>query len=406
MIKICVALAALALFTACYKTGDPASVNGPAPDSPTSTIRFEDPPPTVPTSPIPDPVVSLNCLTATNTSLCLFQKNPVAQTRAALGDDTTAGANLAGLQTYAASLGPAHTTTLENSFVRVQRFDSLGLTNPAAGLKIPYSEANAGDLGLVLTYYWFNYAAQALIERTGKVPLVNRKITVYVDDVMSGWSGKRNSLHLARRGAKLATAFDASSLVYLMGVANADIASGGALGNDAAAEVTHTACANGSAPARQKACCKTADGCARALLSGAGEYFHALVFPNAPALGELLANDPAGLVQCGLPRNLAAYKDLTALAAFNACAGEGRPGRIQVMGALYASILWEIRKKTEATFPGSSRDFDRLFIDHLAQLSSEDTLASAKTKLLYVNQTIYGGRFDLMIRDEFQRRGL
>ena len=399
------ALACLALvaFTGCYKTGKSQSSSGTAAETPTSTIVFEDPPPTVPPSPVESPVEKADCLTSVSSELCLFRKNPVAQTGAPLASDTIAGASLASLQVYSAVLGPALTTTLENSYIRVRRFDSQGLAAPT--LKIAYSPERAGDLGLALSFYWYNYAAQNGVPRTGRLALASRKIKLFVDDALTGWSYRKSSIHLGARGTRLGASFDASALVYLMGVANADIAASGALG-DGASDLTHVSCAGNSLPQKAKNCCATQAGCSRALLVGTGLYFHAMVFPDATGLAELLAGDPHGFTTCGLERSMSAMKDVMPAQAYNACLGRAAAGQVHVMGALYASILWEIRARAAAMPNGGTQEFDKLYMDHLQQLRSDDTIVTAKTKLLYVDQTFYGGRYQFAIRDEFLRRGL
>ncbi len=407
-----ISLQALALFAllfcgACFKSGSPASVNGPAPDSsPPTVITFETPPPSTPPPSTNAPIADANCLTNTDSRICLFDKNPVAQIGTALSDDSVNSAELSARQVFSAEINGNYTGKLENEFVRVTRFDGVGYDlGPNGAMKVPYSSARADDLSQLISYYWYSRIISTMGARLGNLPLLRRKLKIFTNDALSGWSMERSSIHLANRGNRLGEALDASALAYLMGVANADIASSGDLtSNDASSSLQ--ACGGQTGPARQKLCCTSDAGCPRALLSGAAEYFQAIAFSNRPQLGELIANRSEGLRLCGLSRNIASNAALTRSNAYSACASSNAQGHIRTMGLLFASILWELRQQA-FTDGGESRmlEFDRLYIDSLSQLRSNDTILSAKTKLLYVDQTIYGGRFNLKIIDEFARRG-
>ena len=393
--------------SACFKSGSPASVNGPAPDSPPlGEIILETPPPSTPPPAIAAPIASANCLTNADSLLCLFNKNPVAQAGYALLDDSEASSQVAPLQVFSAAITGNYAGKLENEFVRATRFDGVGYdVSLANSLKIPYEASRADDLAQALSYYWYSRVISAEGARLGNLPLLRRKIRIFTSDAISGWSSRRSSIHLAKRTPRLGEAFDASSLVFLMGVANADIASNGDLSGDIANE-TLANCGGQNGPSNRKLCCATDQGCPRALLSGAAEYFQAMTFASKPAMGELLGNRIDGLRICGIPRNISALTSLSRSAAFSACSSDAAPGHSGAMGLLFASILWELRKQAFSD-GGESRviEFDRLYIDSLAQFRSNDTIATSKTKILYIDQTIYGGRFNLRIQDEFTRRG-
>ncbi len=332
-----------------------------------------------------------NCNSSPNYDACLFQKSPVAQQNAVLSNQSRS--SMAELQTFGVKINDLNGSGfLENSSIRI-------LTSHTPRLKttqnLKASVLNGSELEQVMTYYYLNRTIEYLSAR-GPLAVRNQNIPVLVDDRVSGFRLANKTIYLSRKDGRLPSAFDASEAVYLLGLANAHLASGGRLYNLPSKEDQHKMCGLDA-----KGCCSSRLGCARALASGAATYTTALMFPEKPVIGELGANRLAGVRLCGaMDRDLRTLTSVTATSAFVAC--EARKGDVNILGSLYASIWWEIRK----AFPAETYKVDHIFLRHLLQLTAEDTFLTAKEKVLGLDRTLNGGDFSERIAAEFAKRGI
>lgn len=232
--------------------------------------------------------------------------------------------------------------------------------------------------------------------------LRRKNITVYIDDTFGGWAPAKNSIHLKNDEGGNRMAWSADLAIHFLGLANLYYASGGAISNlGATTENKHRDCglkANG--------CCKTQVGCARAIASGVGDYFAAMIFPTQPTVGETWVNTTAGLGFCGQSRNLNQAASCTSLVAFNACASTGTSGEVSVMGSIYASIWWKVRTAAGAQNAKGASDIDTLFMHHLALLTGGDDFQSALSKIKSVDQRLMNGAYGSLFQTEFAARGL
>lgn len=314
------------------------------------------------------------CATSASYEACIFNKNPVYHSgrvfenvvRSEIESSQTLGVKILGLDTSG---------FLENSDFKIMtaRSPRVDTTN-RSHLKVMSGKATGTEVEQVMTYYYFHLALKHWSER-GTVAVKGKGVKVVVDDGMTGFRQDNNTIYLSRSGPQWGPGLDASQSLYLLGTANAHYASDGNLLRPAVGDTTHVRC--GADP---KGCCKTAEGCSRALVSAVSLYFVAVIFPSAPALGELTAERLGGFRLCQtVDRDLRTLASLNRASAYAACSA--RPGDVHILGGAYAAALWEFRKK----LPGSDRiELDRIYLEHLSQLRSTDTLVTARGKLLVV----------------------
>ena len=177
-------------------------------------------------------------------------------------------------------------------------------------------------------------------------------------------------------------------LLSLWGEANVHYASKGAIA-DLSGDLNHVACLNDL-----KGCCATKNGCSKAILSGAGDYFALMVFADQPRMGEGLANSTSGQALCGKHRDVADFASSRAADLYAACSARGA---VAGMGFLYASMWWQVR--TQAT---GSMTVDQLFLRHLKDLNGHDTFATAKVKIL----ALAPSDLKTLFQQEFSKRGI
>lgn len=77
-------------------------------------------------------------------------------------------------------------------------------------------------------------------------------------------------------------------------------------------------------------------------------------------------------------------------------------GMFSATGAFYASVLWEIF----STCNFSTKDFTKLFVNHLPLLTSTSTFSSALNSLLVLDQTLFNGVHSEKMNAVIKRRGI
>ena len=106
--------------------------------------------------------------------------------------------------------------------------------------------------------------------------------------------------------------------------------------------------------------------------------------------------------QCShVSRDHRANQNLTAEEAFSC-----DRGAVHSMGALYASIWWEIYNHKDT----SKRDIATLFTEHLPLVSNDDTFRTVASKIINKARELFNGpkgeHYACMISQEFTWRGL
>jgi hypothetical protein len=342
-----------------------------------------------------------DCMDRQGVDACLFLKSPVTQKGSALESGT---GELTSLQRYAVRL-PA----LDGSgFLRNASFSVQGPAAEKISLENGSWKFPVGDSALRLAhisaYYWLTMAAMAIKNRTGEFYAEGRNIKVVVNDDKTGWSSSDNSIRLEVSADGRPIAFDAGVMIHLLAQANLHYATLGKI-DDMGNDTHHMDCGPTGGETYQNDCCQTKDGCSRAVAAGASDYLVALMFPDAPTVGEYWANRGSGLGFCNISRDLRMNANLSASEAFGACRDFGVAGEIYNMGTLYASIWWEIRKQLKQD-PAATLQFDQLYMRHLSALDGADTITTAVSKAKQIDARDFAGRFTQLFDAEIGRRGL
>lgn len=327
---------------------------------------------------------------------CLFRKNPVAQKGAGLGATAQSNA-LDSLQVYGVKLtGLSTSGRLENSAFHIETVRGSPVSTFGDNLKVRAVNDGGHKFAQIMTYYWLERTAEYIDSRTETLPVRDKKIAVYIDDSIAGWSPKTNSIHLKLEDNGALMALNADLAIHFFGVANLYHASSGAI-STLGASAKHKDCG-----LRANGCCTSQAGCARAIESGVGDYFVAMMFPDQPTVGETWVDSVTGLGFCNQSRDLRQASTRTAQAAFDAC-GAGGTGEVATLGTIYASIWWEVRK---AAGEAGSKDIDTLFMLHLSSLTGDDDFKTALEKIKSIDSQRFGGKYTPLFIAQYSARGL
>ena len=348
------------------------------------------------------------CASGAQYDACLFLKNPVTQKGSALSDPLTDPA-LGGLQILGVKLNLDNSGFLQNSSLQVQSATGGRISPENGSWKFSFADSQH-RLAHISAFYWLDTAIQTFKKRTGIFYAEGKNIRVNIDSRGTGWSSASNQISLEAAADGRQVAYDAGILIQLLGEANIYYATQGAIALRAN-DQNHLDCGPSDGPVRQKNCCVSAQGCSRAITSGASDYLAALMFPDSPTLGEYWANQDSGLSLCRISRDLRLNTNILATDAFQACSGFGATGEVYVMGTVYASIWWEVRQKVLAAGADGNvatalTAYDQLYMQHLALLDSQDTFSTVLTKIQTLDSTKFSSQFSALFTAEFKRRGI
>lgn len=151
--------------------------------------------------------------------------------------------------------------------------------------------------------------------------------------------------------------------------------------------------------------CNKEKGCFFAIREGASDFQSVLMHPNAPQIGETLANNTDGLTcptETQIHRNPQANQQITAQHLFNNCSTNRMSGEVHQMGILYTSLWWSLYTHSEA----DPSEMAQIFTNHLPLITYDDTFETAGYKIMSLNHTFYRGKYTKIIEEEFQKRGL
>lgn len=317
------------------------------------------------------PISSKNCMTDSESTACIYAKSPTAQ----LGRSASE-TELGQAQNYGVLLPnlSSPTSLASSDFVVINTSGSIYSTS--TNWKYKYSE-NTEKLAAVSAYYYAQNFKNWMVAEFNAIALNGRSLKIVQSpNTESGYFHSAKEIRLSTDGAHIAMGLDGTAVVGLSAQAMIAYASGGKSVLNLSSSTNECLTSKGLLSAR--GCCKTQGLCGPALVQGAADYLTALYFAefSNSTIGETWINSPEGMKHCGVNRNPAGNKSLTASLAFNACADRGALGYVLPAASLYSSVWWEARKNAS-----DKKNFDLLFVRHLALLAGEDTWTSLKTKL-------------------------
>lgn len=406
-------------FQNCMKNETKTKQNNSSQGNPPAAPADDDPKPDPDTDPVKkDAIAELksaleknmvdDCAINEDYNACIFWKNPVAQVGAPLAAPITRTSDLSGIQIHAVKLeGYDDSGLLKNGSFFVRALNPNGrlvsLSTESGQFKFGYNNDPIHRVGQVMAFYWLTVQEKYMKEVTGDFFASNKGISVvsYVPNLENAyWDADLQEVVLGSSAAGNEFALGAEVYAHEMGHANINYATDYAI-NETVGSFESAVCSGG-----QGVCCRTVNGCSWAINEGQADYHAGILFPSNVNFLESFVNNPDGLNECGLSRNIDASKDLTADQAYNACNAQFR-GEVHVTGRIYASVWWEVRKAAEAQEPGKGADeVDVLFTNHLVALDASDTFVTAMDKVLAVDQALYQGKYSEMFTDEFARRGI
>lgn len=347
-----------------------------------------------------------SCWENSKYNACIFWKNPVAQSGRALASEITGSSSLKHLQIHGINIeGYDSSGYLGNSTMRIFSADSsnrlTSLSTASGQFKYEFGNDPNHRFSQVMAFHWLNTQKEWMEKWTGHFFAADRGINVvsYIPNVENAyWDHEKNAILIGSTSSGNELSLSAEVYAHEMGHANVSFATNGKIFEQL-----------GSAESQscgETVCCKTKNGCSWAIDEGVADYHFAMLFPDSTSMLESFINDANGLSECGISRSVDANASLTSQAAYDACSSNYK-GEVHLMGRVYASAWWEVRKKAEAANPGQgARDIDTLFTNHLPALSGQDDFFSALAKILATEQALFRGRYASLFRAEFSQRGV
>ena len=345
--------------------------------------------------------VDPDCETSSSYSMCIFYKNPVSQSQAAI-NDLESVSELGQHRIFGAKLtGLDGSGKLQNSSIEIL---TLSGTPVDTGQLDQYKTMSVDDSSNFadqqMAYYWANRSVEYLSAWTGRFYSKDQNLKIVVDDLTHGWRPATKTIHLKKESLGKAMAYNGGLVVHLMAQANLWIATNGAV-DDFNGDNKHQVCGT-----HIRGCCRNSTGCSRAIAAGAADYMVGMMFPDNPGLGEFWTNTLDGVKSCSQSRNLKFMADISAENAHQTCAGAGLEGEIHSLGSLYASIWWEVRKQAETERAGSGREIDTLYMEHLARIVGSDDFLTVLNKIEQIDAERFSSRYTPKFRSEYEKRGL
>jgi hypothetical protein len=330
-----------------------------------------------------------NCLSQAQYDACLVWKNPVAQRGTAYPVMPSFGMPLKE-QTFAVKIkGLNNEFSLSNDNIRITATSApLAGSTPQTAWRFPYAgDATNHFLAQVMAYFWLNHLDEQMLARSGFFYAHGKSIQVdaFNENVINNayWDGRKIILGVGVTGAVASMEMAMGSEIYLheMGHANLRFAMNKSLNDSNVFQGR----------------CLTEAGCITGLSEGIADFHALMIFFDSTPLGETVANNPAGVSQNNVSRDVEKVKTLKIADFFNRTNGQ-----IHGMGTGYASLLWDIY-----THPNVDRlEFEKIFMGHLQLLTDSSRYIEARDALLSVDLAQFSGKYGKIIEAVFTARGL
>lgn len=330
----------------------------------------------------------------------------MAQEGRSLASEIGANTDMRSLQVHAVNIeGYDSSGFLRNSTINVSAANSNGqleaLSTSSGQFKFVYGQDTKHKFSQVMAYYWLNAQKNWMELWTGKFFATDKAVKVfsYVPNINNGyWDGDRKSIIIGESESGQEFSLSAEIYMHEMGHANVSYATN--------FRIFENLGSGKSIECGETVCCRDEKGCSWAIDEGLADYHYAMVFPQKTAMLETLLNDSGGLSECGVTREVNANASLKASDAYEACAAPHK-GEVHILGRVYASAWWELRKAAEAQNPGAgAKDIDTLFTNHLSSLEGRDDFSTALAKVKASEKALFNGRYASLIHLEFGKKGI
>ncbi len=349
-----------------------------------------------------------DCMTSSQYNTCLFLKNPVAQNGSPFDPPITFSTDLSSIQTYGVNITDTIGDFLTNeTYNIVINWDEAQRTQVKTDgtWKFEYANDSNHHVAQLMAYYWLNYQINYMQQ---KARWYAEDQNIQVDALNSDleneayFSSSENKIALGyfTLNGKVEAALSADILLHEAAHASFYYSN---LSRATYSDATHKSCSEDRAT-----CCKSYAGCFKAINEGQADFHSLIIFSSlnsslTPLIGDGVTNELRyGLGIC-MPRNMDYLRNQSVTDVYNGCDSENDlQGEIHMMGALYASIWWNIY-----THPSVIQDeILQLFVEHLPIVSSEDTFESIATRILNLENQKFNGKYYQIISQAFTERGL
>ena len=342
----------------------------------------------------PAPVQVADCLNNKNYNLCLAYKDPISTTGQILNPDFTIRDATEAQEVVVFSYGvqaPKGGVLRNDHFFIANDVKQYPLVKPTSA--VDWKHRYRGDtnhyVAQLHAFFWINRQRSYMLRRTGQWYYSGRAapLRAHLQDTGDPeWDQNLENNAF----------FDITDLSINMGYSNWNHQSPADVALDLAT-ITHEAghgnlhiAAREASPATVQQYCPTKNGCFGALHEGVGDVHALIMFPDRPpTLGLYFANSLSGF------RNIEQAKSRTADYYFNL--SSGTKGEIHDMGEVYASIWYQVWKKAKEH--GEERDIERLFSDHLAFLTVNDTFTTMYASIKTLAQQLFPAKASAIIND-------
>ena len=362
-------------------------------------------------APIPGGSIDPSCMNSSEYNACIFFKNPVAQKGSPFDPPITFLTNLSSIQIYGVNITGTIDGLLKNgTYDIVISWDQAQRTQVKADgtWKFEYANDPNHHVAQVMAYYWLTYQ-MSYMQQKASWYAENRNIQVNVlsSDLENDayFSSRENTIALGHFTLKGQIEAALSADIVLHEAAHASFYYSNS-SRGTYSENTHRSCSDD-----QAICCTSYRGCFKAINEGQADFHSLIIFsslsssssPLIPLIGEGVTNELSDGLGICIPRNMNYLSDQLATNVYDGCDSQNDlQGEIHMMGALYASIWWNIY-----THPFVVKDeIIELFVEHLAIISSEDTFESIGTRILSLEQQKFSGKYSQIITQAFTERGL
>ena len=358
-------------------------------------------------------------------------------------------------QTYAVNITGTTNNILRNEHYNVSGLRELTRVSQSKNRKWTQPYVNSidsnyhYDVEQVMAYYYLMYQKEWMELNTGKWYASGKNISIVFSkgensyNKSSSWSEYENSITLAitplisnRSNTHLfpiGASMNPASILHEAGHANFDY-SNPYLSREGEEDDTQVTCGLRKLYKETKSdpfllisfidntCCASAEGCFKAISEGQADFHSLMIAPNSRAgfywynIEEVHQTTSPFIDKnsCHILRDTRTNKNLTAEKAFNCQPNmlsmpdykNWGKGQLHNMGALYASIWWEIYNHENI----SRKDIATLFTEHLPLVSRDDTFRTVAFKIINKAKELFDGpkgdHYARIISQEFTRRGL
>ena len=359
-------------------------------------------------APIPEGHIDTQCMDSSEYDACVFLKNPVAQKGESFNPAITFFTDLSYVQTYGVKITDTINGFLQNgTYNIIISWTGAERTRMKTDGTWKYEYANDPDhhVAQVMAYYWLTYQMHYMKAKGGwYAENQNVQVNALSSDLENDayFNASENTIALGHfiLAGRIEAALSADILLHEAAHASFYYSN---LGRATYSDLTHEVCSEDKA-----VCCNTDKGCFKAINEGQADFHSLIIFsalsPSlAPIIGDGVTNElNHGLGIC-MPRNMDHLRDKSVTDVYNGCdSGDDLQGEIHMMGALYASIWWNIYTHSSVV----KDEIIELFVEHLPIVNSEDTFETIGARILSLDQQKFSGKYSQIISQAFTDKGL